>query len=136
MWRSTKKETVRKENYPFASLGVRISEWKWGGFSKLIVMLEKRAKVIFKGYKGQSSWTGDAWQWLRELAPQIGEEQCGDKKMEEAIVDGRKFGYERERENNGWFWELDLKGKKERVSRVSKKFRVWFWEFNLNEEGR
>ena len=134
MWRSTKKETDRKENYPFASLGVRINEWKWGGFSKPIMMLEKEQRQFLEDIK----------------AGLVGSVMLNNDKRTRAVGGGRvvqrqengrgNCGWKEvwvwERESNGWFWDLDLKEKKERVSaRVSKIFKVWFWEFNLNKEG-
>ena len=66
----------------------------------------------------------------------MGEEHCGNEKMEEAIVDGSLGMKERVMFDYGIRFERD-EGESERVSgRDSKNFRVSFWEFNLKEERR
>ena len=62
-----KQKQIERKNYPFASLGGGISGEKVAQVLQTDGDARKSVKVIFRvfrGYKGQSRWIGDARQWL------------------------------------------------------------------------
>ena len=82
----TEKKQIERKNYPFASLGGGIGGEKVAQVLQTDGDARKRVKVIFKGYKGQCRWIGDARQWLWEPTAEVWVE------MEEAVALGWERG--------------------------------------------
>ena len=83
---STEKKHIERKNYPFASLGGGIGGEKVAQVLQTDGDARKRAKMIFRGYKGRSRWIGDARQRLWEPTAEVGVE------MEEAVAVERERG--------------------------------------------